>query len=593
MYVELTKGVNIDRGRIVEYNSVTNEARGYECYISHYPFDKSILDYVEIHKTIKEHTGKHYCPYILIDIDNENDLNESQTRSIAVVTRLQSGYGLSPDDLSLYFSGNKGFHVVINLNSFGSPEPHEEMGLLIKSVVKELCGDILFDTTIYENHRLMRVDNSLNAKSGLYKIQLSYSELFQMSIDEIKTLAKRPRTFTRKKPISEIRFNEKIARIVRSAFLKSDEPEKKTIDEGFFLPGPHGERNNKLYKQAYYLFVNTDLHEKSIKELISCVNNAAPDPLPMSEINTLVNSARSNRKSKQKEPLKISTFGDMWQSFIDSLNEENNKIDMVFKSINSLFKGKQRGKLGIVLGYGGAKKSMYGQNVCYRNIENNRCVYSNMEMGTATLAERFINISMTGEASLASDLLETNYKAGYDISGSLESLKELLTDHLVVSENSNMTSERYDELIERITNEMGRVDILIVDGMSMMGGTGTEVERMNEHSKSLKELSKKWNILILAICHVSKGDDLTTRDVTRKARGSEKIIDNADWIMTLSQIKQGTDYVPYAGYFHLWDKRGTGVRKEEIWEFQEHSLRMIESDKDESYFGGFNKGEEQ
>ena len=71
MYVELTKGTNTDRGHIVEYMSVTNEARGHECYISHYPFDKTIIDYVDIHKTIKGHKGKHFCPYILIDIDND------------------------------------------------------------------------------------------------------------------------------------------------------------------------------------------------------------------------------------------------------------------------------------------------------------------------------------------------------------------------------------------------------------------------------------------------------------------------------------------------------------------------------------------
>ena len=585
MYVELTKGVNIDRGRIVEYTSVTNEARGHECYISHYPFDKSIIDYVKINGSIKNHKGKHFCPYILIDIDNETDLKESKSRALEVVTRLQSEYDLSPDDLSLYFSGNKGFHIVINLNSFGSPEPHESMGELMKLAVKELCGDIIFDTVIYENHRLIRVENSLNAKSELYKIQLSYDELFTMSVDEIKTMAKRPRTFTRKKSISDIRLNEKINRIVRSVFLKSDEPEKKTIDEGFFLPGTHGDRNNKLYKQAYYLFVNTDLHEKSIKELITCINNSAPDPLPLSEINTLINSARSNRKGKQKEPLKISMFSDLWQAFIDSLKDEDNKIDLVFKSLNELFKGKQRGLLGIVVGYGGSKKSMYGQNVCYKNIENNRCIYSNMEMGTAKFGERILNISMSGSAQLASDVIEVRYKAGYDVNETLEEMKEMLTNRLIVSENSNMTSERYNELIEKISNEMGRVDILIVDGMSMMGGSGTEIERMNEHSKSLKELAKKWNILVLAICHVSKGEDLITRDLTRKTRGSEKIVDNADWIMTLSQIKQGSDYVPNAGVYHLWDKRGSGLRKEKVWEFCSHSLRMIESDKDEAMFG--------
>ena len=53
----------------------------------------------------------------------------------------------------------------------------------------------------------------------------------------------------------------------------------------------------------------------------------------------------------------------------------------------------------------------------------------------------------------------------------------------------------------------------------------------------------------------------------------------------LSQIKEGNDYVAGAGYYHLWDKRGTGLRKEHLWEFLPHTLRMIESDKTESQLG--------
>lgn len=585
MYVEHTKEVNAGRGRIVEYSTITTEARGHEYYISHFPFDKSILDYVAIHKTVKDHVGKHYCPFILFDIDNDLDLSESKSRAISIITRLQAEYGISPEDLSIYFSGNKGFHVVINLGSFGSPEPSEKMGSIIKSVVKELCGDIKHDTVVYENHRLMRVENSMNAKSGLYKIQISFSELFTLSIDQIRELAKRPRTFTRKKPISEIRINEKINRIVQSAFLKQVEPEKQILDDGFFMPTLKGGRNPKLHKQAYFLFINTDLHEKSIREIISCINQAAPEPVSASELSSIISSARSGRKNKDKEPFKISMFAGMWQCYLDSLNEENNKIDLVFDSLNVLFKGKCRGKLGIILGYGGAKKSLFGQNACFENImKGNRCVYSNMEMGTSELASRFINIAVSGASGLATSLLEYQYRKGDDISYVLETMKGLLSDRLIVSENSNMTSERYDELIDKITAENGRVDLLIVDGMSMMGGAGTEVERMNEHSKSLKELAKKWNILVLAITHVSKGDDLLTRDLTRKARGSEKIIDNADWIMTLSQIRQGSDFIPGAGYYHLWDKRGSGLRIERIWEFEPLKLRMLESHKEEFAF---------
>jgi replicative DNA helicase len=201
-----------------------------------------------------------------------------------------------------------------------------------------------------------------------------------------------------------------------------------------------------------------------------------------------------------------------------------------------------------------------------------------MEMGLSDLTARFINIATTGfNNSLSTHFIERDFKAGKTLENILLHLSDLFNDKLLVSENSNMTSDKYDLLIDRITRERGRVDVLIVDGMSMMGGTGTELERVNEHSKQLKELAKKWNILVLPIVHVTRGEELTTRDLTRRARGSEKIADNGDFFITFSQIKDGLDtYLPNQGFYHCWDKRGTGLRIEKSWHFDIDSLRMIE-----------------
>ena len=203
---------------------------------------------------------------------------------------------------------------------------------------------------------------------------------------------------------------------------------------------------------------------------------------------------------------------------------------------------------------------MYGQNVCFYNIMKGvRTLYSNMEMGTAQLTSRFIDITMDGyEDELASDYAQIRFNKGENINGLLDFMKKTMSDKLLVCENSNMTSARYDKLLQRIKEQSGDVDVLIVDGMSMMGGSGTETEKASQHSKELKELAKKWNILVLAIVHASKGEDLTTRDLTRKARASEKIADNADWLMTMSQIKIDSDVYAYkSGIYHLWNKTGS------------------------------------
>ncbi len=577
MYVEEVSHKLSNRGKIIEAGTTRPIPRDFEYYISLFPYDNTIVDYVKINGTVKGHKGKHACSYIIFDIDNEDDLQRSKSDALDLLNRFQSEYGLSPDDTWIYFSGCKGFHIIITPATFGQVDPCEYMDEAIKRAALELAGEIKIDTAIYDNHRIIRVANSFNAKGSLYKIEITYDELFSLTIDEIKELAKQPRDIKRKRTYRDILKNDLIERIVKSSFIIKENREP--VDNGFFLPADKGNRNNRLFAQACVLFQKTTLHEKSITEIIKSINIASGDPLQDHEVNTIINSARSKRDSKEEEPLKITLITDMWQSFIESLREEENKLTLCFPSVDNVFKGKLRSKMGVILGYGGAKKSMYGQNVCYENIIRGcRCVYSNMEMGLNELTARFINIAIEGYSNgLYTDLIEKDFKAGRDVTRAIDHIISKFSDKLLIAENSNMTAAKYDELVDRITRERGKVDILIVDGMSMMGGSGTEVERANEHSKELKELAKKWNILVLPIVHVSRGDDLTTRDLTRRARGSEKIADNGDFFISLSQIKDGTDtYLPYKGYFHCWDKRGTGLRIEKQWTFNHDSLKMIE-----------------
>jgi KaiC/GvpD/RAD55 family RecA-like ATPase len=577
MYVELVERGITNRGNIVECGSIKPVPRDFECYISLFPYDKTIVDYVKINKTVKNHAGKHACDYIVWDIDNDGNLQKSKDDALWLLNYWQSEYGLSPDDTWIYFSGYKGFHIILTSKTFGQLEMSAEMGESIKRAAIELAGTLQIDVKIYENHRIVRVANSRHLKSGLYKIELTYDELFSMSILDIQELAKSPRILDRKKQYRDVLKNDLIARIVQSSFLIKEN--KEVIETGFFLPDNKGNRNNKLFAQACTLFQNTQLHEKSIKEIITSINLASGDPLPAHEINTLVNSARTKRKGKEDETLQITTFDKMWEQYISGFINETEKLSLVFPSVDLILNGKVRSKVGVILGYGGAKKSMYGQNICYRNLSRGyRTIYSNMEMGLNDLTARFINIAMQGfDNHMASYHIEEAFYRKENLTRFLDSIKDLYNDRLLVAENSNMTAEKYDVIIDQVTRERGKVDILIVDGMSMMGGAGTEVERANEHSKQLKELAKKWNIFVAPIVHVSRGEELTVRDLTRRARGSEKIADNADFFITFSQIATGIDcYRPDAGVYHLWDKRGSGRRVEKGWRFENDMLQMIE-----------------
>ena len=570
MIVEVVKDLKV-RGTLEEAGKIYPKFRDYEYYISLFPFDKSIEKYVEINGSISGHKGKHYCKYILIDIDSDN-LEEARQSTIQLIQRLNLEHHIDPNELYIWFSGNKGFHIALVNKIYGKLDPCEHIAEKVKNAIAELSEGIdNIDLKIYENHRLIRVENSLNIKSGLYKIQISYDELLK-DIESIKELAKQPREFKREILLTNIRFYKSIANLIK---LKTEE--KNYIENGFFLPSEKGNRNDKLFKQACMLFNKSELHDKSILEIIKSFNMASPEPLPEHEIITIVRSAK-RLKNENKDDIIISTFADLIPLWLDSIEEESNKISLVFPSLNYEFQGKLRGKVGVVIGYGGSKKSIYGANVCFNNIYNNqRCIYSNMEMGEAELMSRFINIAISDTQGLPTQDLEKHQRNNANNFLNTK-VANIFKDKLLICQNSNMNCEKYDMMLSQAETNYGKTDILIIDGFSMMGGKGTETEVYTQNSKELKELAKKWNIFILSIVHASKGEDYDTRDLTRKARSSEKIMDNCDWAMTLSQVKGQLDYERDKGAYHLWNKRGSGFRIEKGFKFQENSLRVEEFD---------------
>ena len=145
---------------------------------------------------------EHDCPFYL-DIDNSN-LGQSHMDARKFVDYILSSYGdIYP---KVWFSGSKGFHILIPQQLFGAVGNSKliyHWQYLAGYFAKELQIDTI-DKGSYTLPRLWRIENTPNYKSIkkegdplLYKIPLSLYELGHLSIDDIKSLAIRPRDYTR------------------------------------------------------------------------------------------------------------------------------------------------------------------------------------------------------------------------------------------------------------------------------------------------------------------------------------------------------------------------------------------------------------
>lgn len=177
-----------------------------EVYNSYFNFDERIKEHYKKNKNsvagFREEVG---ADSLIIDIDCDGHLDEALKITREVIEYWDNIKNVS--GYRIYFSGNKGFHLELSSSLFGIFMPADNLPLIHKEMAKKLVMDVIekhkeleqkigkaiFDVSIYKPTFYIRVNNTLNKKSGLFKIELTKDELFSLDIPAIKGLAKGPR----------------------------------------------------------------------------------------------------------------------------------------------------------------------------------------------------------------------------------------------------------------------------------------------------------------------------------------------------------------------------------------------------------------
>jgi hypothetical protein len=597
MFRELVEVSIRNRGHVVPVGEIRPIPMPSCRYMSLFMFDKDVLPYVKTNGSIKDYKGKVYADAIWIDVDHEKDIEQARQSTISIVRRLNAEYGVNPEDLFIYFSGNKGFHIGILSQMVGLSPAAPVVMPSIKAFVKAVVADIPHvDFIIYEPLRIFRVANSKHEKTGLYKIQISFDELTDNSMEEISMIAANPRPQFVRKHFSGITENDQLKLLWEDSCKQKEEKiEEHEFSENLFQPAEQGGRNKKFFVQACYLFKKSELSVLSVTDILSCINKCSSDPIEQDELRQIIKNAErkiaDERPGKREEILQVKSFGEWipeWESY--SLDEQSN-MSLLFDSINKETKGRLKGKLGVVMGYGGSKKSLYCLNVLMRNIKatNEIGVYSTMEMSVPQLMNRIIDHEVNSAPYHAHDAVVYKYKQDMNAGRQFlrDELSKIIGNQIQITGNARLTFDHYNTVLERVTNTVGNPNILVVDGLSMMGGKGTENEVYSKNSADLKELANKWNILVLLVCHISKGAELHTRDLSRQVRGSEKILDNCDFYLTMSQIQDEYNPETYRqdiGFVNFKDKRGSGITIETLYSFDKLRLRLTDNPDDPKHY---------
>ena len=168
-------------------NSVKWENIAKDTFLSLYGYDDSVLDYFNEKKTLSGYDGEIYLPkeYIL-DIDG-SDIEEAQNKTIALVSILESLKVPS----NIYFSG-RGFHLGIPDTAF-KWRPCINLHLKVKDELDKHGIYKYADVSVTDKTRIIRLNNTLNSKSRLWKIYIKKEELLNLNALGISAIANKPR----------------------------------------------------------------------------------------------------------------------------------------------------------------------------------------------------------------------------------------------------------------------------------------------------------------------------------------------------------------------------------------------------------------
>lgn len=195
------------------------------------------------------YNGAVYSDFLPIDIDS-TDLEKALKDTRVFLLHLNQEYEVDMKVVRAYFSGSNGFHIELPSALFGF-EPSQLLPDIFKRLIQKLLlSGITVDESIYNAVRLWRLPNTLNSKSGLYKIPLTVDEVFNSAIIENRELAKHARDKNLLFCDSNISLNPIFSQLYSEA---REESVKKAPDLKYPTNG------NRAYEK---LFSDTVVHEK-------------------------------------------------------------------------------------------------------------------------------------------------------------------------------------------------------------------------------------------------------------------------------------------------------------------------------------------
>jgi KaiC/GvpD/RAD55 family RecA-like ATPase len=511
-----------------------------DTFMSLYDYDDYVKDFVKKNSKLAGFDGKIYIPSeFLLDVDG-TDVDDARQKAIGLTLVLH--------DLMVpynaYFSGT-GFHVGIPHDAF-LWEGARDLHLKVKDALTEKGIFEYADPSVTDKSRIIRLLNTRNSKSNLFKIYLTPQEL-HLHPEEIIALAKRSREIDipvqECNPVFDVMLRKsKAVKIKLKKPLNSEKPDLHQYPciQSMLINTEAGGRHAAALRIAAHLrwrfpkpIVETvmnywretvdkdgDFNQTEIDRLIDSTYNGHGGQGIRYGCNDAVmdkhcqSTCKLYKAKKNQNALNSDAMEKLLMDFIQS--------DIKPIDIGALYDKKfpiYPGEVVIVQGPPKSMKTMLLQN--WLNALKKETYFLEMEMSPRQMMMRFAMM----ETGMSEEEITESYRQGVSIT---DKFKWLTID---------FNPCRSFELSKRIDMQPKKPEIVVVDHMGLFHSAHKDNNmKVEEASQALMELAIQKNVVVFAVSEIGKESYREGQNIA-STRGSFRVAYNANKIIGITGRK--------------------------------------------------------
>lgn len=529
-YIRICEGLN-DKGTLIPVEEFDSE------FVSDKDFYASLNYYNEKHyeQFLKTGTIKGITDVktdkLAFDFDSK-DLEESKRDTNILLNRLIEKKIPS----EIYFSGNKGFTVIVNLQNEITPEQHTKLAM------DDLGKDLkTFDPSIYNASRILRLPNTRHNVSGLYKIQLTQEQL-KLQSTEIKKLAKNPANIIKSPKIKiqepSIEKEIKMLSIKKEFDIKNIDWTKKprhwrdyrwALAQGYFTSG---NRHNALCvlaatcrglgydkEQTFYLCKAaikkqaqmTGQEEHSKEELWNNIieQSIFSDQWQGGQYSPENNAwlkqycIENNFKWDKEDDKPIISLDDMSKSFTTyATNYEQNKIKTGLQSLDKNVTLLASTLVGLLGQPGSGKTSMAMKILKYNSLQGIQSTFFSMDMGLPIIYAKLIQNLKGYSFDTIMDIYKNNPKEATELVSQVKNIYK----HVGFNFKSGLNIADMKEVIKKQEDITGNpTKLVVIDYLECISSEVSDPTASGgKIANQLKDLANELNVCVLLLLQTQK-----------------------------------------------------------------------------------------